>query len=709
MVYNQKTPTQYNSTLFITPMINSKKQTLFMTPPNPPSTIFDTPGSNNSLSFLNKSNTHSIISGHDVTKYSQHHKAISVEEPLSQAEKLRLWRHDALMQHHLKTAEFIGDKVLALTGDPKDAFWLAQVYFNSNNFLRAKFLLTSKVEFTNSISCRYLAAFSLIKLEMWDDALDIIGETNYYKKDDNYQNTNSDGGIRLEASMCYLRGLIYANQNNFEKAKDSFKEALLVDVKCYEAFNELISNNLMTPKEEWSFISDLRYLDADDNAELIKLLYISKLNKYLNIPKFEEAQKILKKEYDLGKNSDILINDADYLYLKCNFDECLSVCKKLLEFDQYNFNVIPLYLSCLLELGNKNHLFLIAHELAENHPLNPMSWLAIGVYYFSINKISEARKFFSKATVLNLNFGQAWIGFAHTFAAEGEHEQAISAYAFVARLFPGTHLPNLFLGMQYLQMNNLNLSEEYLLASYQICSTDPLLLNELGVIYFHKNDLLKAESFFIEALNSAEHLNSDSKTWISIHSNLGHVYRRGSQLYKALECFNQVLRISNKNDSNILAAMGLIYLKLGNFFKAINILHDALAISPSDSIASDLLKRSLECNKNNSKVFMKQVGNKIFNSNYESLNKKNKSSYDQDADVVNQTQNFSKLDSNNKLTRKNDSKSKKKSDSKQSQNDDFINFNGLKSQLNQVSLLANKLKKGNDSSDEDEAMVINSD
>ena len=56
----------------------------------------------------------------------------------------------------------------------------------------------------------------------------------------------------------------------------------------------------------------------------------------------------------------------------------------------------------------------------------------------------KQENFSVKATLLNPNFGNGWIGFAHTFAAEGEHEQAISAYAFAARLFPGTHLPNLF-------------------------------------------------------------------------------------------------------------------------------------------------------------------------------------------------------------------------------------------------------------------------
>lgn len=593
MVQQQKTPSQHNSILFISPLVHGGRNEIFVTPPNPAATIFDSPGTNNNTTlFFNMGNN----------QHQNLHEQ-QPDQPLSQAEKLRLWRHDALMQHQYKTAEFIGDKVLALTNDPNDAFWLAQVYFSSGNYLRAKHLLTSKPEFAKSVSCRYLAGFCLIKLELWDDALDLIGESNPFRRDENYQIRNVDGGIKLEASMCYLRGLIYANQSNFEKAKEAYKEAVLVDVKCFEAFNELITNNLMTPSEEWEFITQLNYRDADDNDELIKLLYSSRLNKYFNVHKFDEAESILRQEYDLGDNSDILLARADYLYVQCNFDDCLAVCEKVLAKDQYNFSILPNYLSCLHELGGKNKLFLKAHQLAEDHPSNPMTWLAIGIYYLSINKIIEARRFFSKATLLNPNFGQAWIGFAHTFAAEGEHEQAISAYAFAARLFPGTHLPNLFLGMQHLLMDNLNLAEEYLLASYQICNVDPLLLNELGVINFHRNELAKAESFFKEALAASKNLNSDSKTWVSIHANLGHVYRKANDPHRALDCFNQVLRISNKNDANLLSSMGLVYLKLGNYFKAIAILHDALAISPSDPVASDLLKRALECNKNSTYFF----------------------------------------------------------------------------------------------------------
>lgn len=677
MVQNQKTPLHHNSTLFISPQL-MRRHDVFITPPNPQNNLFETPGSLLSL-FYNIENVSENL----------RNEPAGTEEPLSRAEKLRLWRHDALMQHHYTTAEYIGDKILSLTNDANDAFWLAQVHFTTGNYLRAKQLL-SKPEYEQLLSCRYLCAYCLIKLERWDDALDLLGESNPFKEQ--YKIRNSDGGVQLEASMCYLRGLVYANQNNYEKAKEAYKEAVQVDVKCFEAFDELTRNNYLSPEEQWEFVGQLNYADADDNDELIKLLYTSKLSKYTQVARFEEAEAILTDEYRLGENSDLLLSRADYLYVQCSYDECLAVCERILEADPCSLAVLPNYLSCLYELGGRNKLFLKAHQLADSHPTHAVTWLAIGTYYLSIDKILDARKYFSKATLLSPNDGQAWIGFAHTFALEGEHEQAISAYAFAARLFPGTHLPNMFLGMQHLQMNNVNLAEEYLLASYQICNTDPLLLNELGVINYHKNSLQRSEAYLQEALGAAKYLNSDSKTWISIHTNLGHVYRRGNQPHKALDCFNQALKLSHRNNSNILSAMGLVYLKLQNDHKAIDVLHDALAISPSDPVASDLLKRALESNRNDSSLFLLEMDSKLLDIHLTRLRPRelNRSRSQHLMDITT---------ANNKFTTPLSNKTKYLLERPRNR----ANSNGT-----DVAALAEELKRGEESSDE-EVMDIESD
>lgn len=513
-------------------------------------------------------------------------------QPLTQADKLRLWRHDALLQHHYKTAIYIGDKVLSLTDDPNDAFWLAQAHYASCNYQIARNLL-SDPKFEASVGCRYLSGLCLYKLDKLDEALDIIGEVNPFKKDHSIR--NPDGGIKLEASMCYLRGLIYNKQNNFERAKDCFKEAVLVDVKCFEAFDDLISNHLLTPNEEWELLNCLNFEDADSNNELVKMLYTTHINKYKNLGLYEDAKQRLVDEYDLGENIDILLSQAELYFIKCKFQQCLDICTKIIERDELNIAALSNYLSCLYELGGKNKLFLMSHKLAENYPNHYITWVAIGIYYFAIKKTSEARMFFSKASIINPNFAAAWIGFAHTFAADGEHEQAISAYATASRLFPGTHLPNLFLGMQYLQMSNYTLSWEYLNYSYSICQTDPLLLNEIGVLHYHKNELRKSEIYLKKALVVSKTLEYGSKAWCSINCNLAHVYRRMGVYNKAIFYFNEVLKIA-KNDFNIYSTLGLICLKVGKVANAIEYLHIALSIQPNDSIATDLLDKALDLN-----------------------------------------------------------------------------------------------------------------
>ncbi|CCH44754.1 Anaphase-promoting complex subunit cut9 [Wickerhamomyces ciferrii] len=616
-------PSQHNSTLAISPLVANRTYDTLRSTPNQP--LFPSPLAANASAESPSSGNFNRSSLGNGGARSANTSDNSINN-LSQAEKLRLWRHDALMQHHYKTAEYIGDKVLSLTNDPNDAFWLAQVLYSNGNYYRARQLLSKNNLDSSSVSCRYLSALCLMKLEKFDEALDIVGETNPFKSEAQHVK-NLDGGIKLEASLCFIRGQIYARLNNLERAKDCFKEAILVDVKCFEAFDEMIRNNMLTPLEEWELLSLLDFQDADENGDLIKALYTTRINKYVNGDKFEDAELKLNEEYNLGENNDVLLSKADLLFMQCKFQKSLEICEKILNKDEFNFATLPTYLSCLHEIGGKNKLFYTAHRLAAHYPKHSISWLAIGIYYLSINRITEARKFFLKSSLLDPNFGQAWIGFAHTFAAEGEHEQAISAYSTASRFFPGTHLPNLFLGMQYLQMSNLILAEEYLLSSYSICTMDPLLLNELGVIYYHKNHLESAENYFTQALSVAKKIDSDSKAWQSIHANLGHVYRRLNLFPRALYCFEKVLRINN-NDSNIYSAIGLIHLKLGDFNKSIENLHHALSINNNDPVAKDLMRRALEENglsseenhiSSNGSIFFKR-SNELLQLNSNTLN-----------------------------------------------------------------------------------------
>jgi anaphase-promoting complex subunit 6 len=411
--------------------------------------------------------------------------------------------------------------------------------------------------------------------------------------------------IQSEAGMCYLRGVCYAKQNSFDRAKECYKTAVQIDVQCFEAFDALMSNSLMAPEEEWKFLESLNFdtINVSNNSSLsqeaasfTKTLYMTRLSKYTRPEEFANAAETLTTHYNLGNNPDIVLSKADLMFTMCRFRETLHLTSSVLHNDKYNFNIMPIHIASLHELGEKNTLFLLAHELADTNPSEPCAWFAVGTYYLAIGRIAEARRYFSKSSMMDPHFGPAWIGFAHTFAAEGEHDQAISAYSTAARLFQGSHLPQLFLGMQNLQLNNLSLSREYLKTSYDLCENDPCLLNEMGVVYFHENQLLDAIQFFRRALSFAEEQEADVDTWIPTRINLAHALRKYGNYTEALGTLDEVLRHGTK-DPSVFTAKALVQLELFRVWDAIVTLHEALAVSPQDPMATDLLNRALEINE----------------------------------------------------------------------------------------------------------------
>ena len=559
---------------------------------------------------------------------------------------LRTWRQEELNKGQHEAAIYIGDKVLALTSticvaqtstqmltfnspdDDSDAFWLAQVHFSNNNYTRALALLARKDLIARSLSCRYLAAHCYIKQGKYEQALSILGDENpshliasshnarrklahlngntsrhvtlrngklSHRSDrieyseERERDRGQEKDIKFQAAMCYLRGLCFAKRNAFDRARECYKDAVRIDVQCFEAFDQLMKNSLMSPAEELAFLEELDFetIQTDDQAagqeaaHFTKLLYTTRLSKYASPSALSHATETLSTHYNLSDNPDLLLTRAETLYTQCRFHEALEITSSILNSQNsssidssssslattsslgHSPTLYPLHLACLYETASHNTLFLLSHTLSEHAPHEPYTYLAIGTYYLSTSRISEARRFFSKASLMDPHSPAAWIGFAHTFAAEGEHDQAIAAYSTAARLFQGSHLPQLFLGMQYLALNNMQLALEYCVAAYEMSSGstksgegfdparafsgpatggDPLVLNELGIILYHQSNLPVAVKLFKQSLKLAAELGCSATAWIATRANLAHALRRLGRLEEALAEFDECLR-----------------------------------------------------------------------------------------------------------------------------------------------------------------------
>ena len=155
------------------------------------------------------------------------------------------------------------------------------MHFAHGSYTRAQVLLSKQDLISRNASCRYLAAHCLIKQSRYDEALGLLGErnpvqlihTNATKRKTQVRPKTSSklparedtateeeaSTRRYEAAMCYLRGICFAKQNAFDRAKECYKDAVRIDVQCFEAFNQLMKNSLMSPEEEETFLDSLDF------------------------------------------------------------------------------------------------------------------------------------------------------------------------------------------------------------------------------------------------------------------------------------------------------------------------------------------------------------------------------------------------------------------------------------------------------------------
>lgn len=510
---------------------------------------------------------------------------------------------------------------------------MAQSHFQAGNYTRALSFVAKSDLLSRSPACKYLAAHCYIKQDRHEDALALLGDKNpthlvtttdsvrrklqhvtngvqskkggkqphrVERVDRSEERDREDSkNFKYEAGMCHLRGLCHAKHNAFDKAKQCYKDAVGIDIQCFEAFDQLMKNSLMAPGEEWDFLESLDFdtvnpadSSAPEAADFTRQLYTTRLSKYARPETFTTAIETLGTHYHLQSNPDILLARAESLAAASQTPQALQLTTRILSSDPYNPSTLPLHIALLHSSNASTALFALAHDLADTAPDSPTTWLAVGTYYLNTSRIPEARSYFSKASLMDPHFGPAWIGFAHTFAAEGENDQAVAAYSTAARLFQGTHLPQLFLGMQEIALGELGVAREYLSAAYALCDRDPLLLNELGVVAYMEDDYPSAIRTFSLALQISHDNGTPPQTSAPTRLNLAHAYRRSGSYVQALEAYDECLRLGLK-DAGVFASKALVLMEEENWFEAVVALHEALAIAPQDPVASDLLGRAL--------------------------------------------------------------------------------------------------------------------
>ncbi|KAL3503103.1 hypothetical protein ACH5RR_037552 [Cinchona calisaya] len=524
-------------------------------------------------------------------------------------EKLRGVVRDCVSKHLYSSAIFFADKVAAFTADPADIYMQAQALYLGRHYRRAFHLLNASQIVLHDLRFRYLAAKCLEELKEWDQCLLMLGDAKVDEngnitdtRDCNIMYLDKDGEdreINILSAICFLRGQAYEALENRAQARLWYKAAIKADPLCYEALECLTENHMLTCEEEKSLISSLHFGSEDGWLSSFYTCLIKKYDKENVVEtKFRELEQEdadtnpSEKSFlcTLRNNTDLLACKAEYYHQCGEYQKCFQLTSVLLEKDPFHMKCTLVHLAAAMELGHSNELYLMSCNLVKDYPQKALSWFAVGCYYYCIKKFDQARRYFSKATSLDGTFAPAWIGYGNAYAAQEEGDQAMSAYRTAARLFPGCHLPTLYIGMEYMRTHSFKLAEQFFMQSRTICPSDPLVYNELGVVAYNMKEYKKAVWWFERTLSLIA--SSLTETWEPTLVNLGHALRKLKRYNDAITYYEKALALSTRSLSTY-AGLAYTYHLQNNFTAAIAYYHKALWLKPDDQFCTEMLTLAL--------------------------------------------------------------------------------------------------------------------
>ncbi|CAH8496443.1 unnamed protein product [Schistosoma turkestanicum] len=551
---------------------------------------------------------------------------------------------DVLRKHVLSSMElqqyvtacYWADKLVCLEKyRAEDVLLYAKALYYSRQYHRAVSLIQNCKELKHSLVCRYFVAQCYYACSEYTKALELLEQSDCIPTDftsnitslvagslskqlsisTDFQNSDNEDSVRqsnvvsdnlingftteqLHSSIALLKGKLYELMENRSLAMQFYKEALLLDITCYEAFEKLVHFQSISSEEESALLTELNFTDHLNPlmSKLTEFLYKDKLSKN------SVLETKAPEEFDsLNNNADVIANKAGRMLDVCRFQECYDITSRLMQSDPYNLACLPIHISVLKELEKVNELFKVSHRLMDVYPSSALAWFSVGCYYLCIKKNELARRHLVKASQLDRRYGPIWLTLGHAFAADGEHDQAIASYCTAAQVIRGSHIPIMYIGIEYSASNNRNLAERFLNQAYLISPSDPFVLHELGTLAFESQKYVDATRFLVRAYERACELSGQvpSPFWEPLVNNLAHSYRKMGLYSQAIAMHELALRLVPDSPTT-LACLAMLHAINGNLQVAVDYLHRSVGVQPSScgstssNVASTMLNVCIE-------------------------------------------------------------------------------------------------------------------
>ena len=401
----------------------------------------------------------------------------------------------------------------------------------------------------------------------------------------------------LHSIRYLLIGKAYEMQENKQPAIRNYLLSLQYDPNNIEAFDILLNHQLLNLESKnnllptLSFSSDNYWLYDYFKSKIDDNIYMTEKSD-IEIKENENEEKanvmdILYKNED----QDLMKMEAEKYFIARDYTNTFNKLRKINEEDFYNLEIIPMLCSCMIELNKVGELYSLAYKLANYCGDKYISWYAVGCYYYSIKKYDLSRKYFLKCNQLNKNFPEGWIALGNSYAGQDESDQALNAYRTCLRLFPGCHYSNLYIGMEFIRTNNFKTAFITFQNALLLSINDPLIYNEIGVVYYKQKQFEDAEKYFLKGVSICN--NEDRAiTTQTLLLNLGHCYKKMKRFKDALQLYIKLYCIDSRN-IDVLNAIGTTLALLGNNNLALEYLHKANFIKSNDNYSIGMINKCI--------------------------------------------------------------------------------------------------------------------
>ena len=486
--------------------------------------------------------------------------------------------------HLYKNALFYAEKCLciSLTHDinsvSDNIYTLAKCFFLNKEYSRCVNLIQKYNVIYYNINFLILYGQALFNCDDYDSVILYLEKDpiNFECQiiDDENNNIKNMNSIRH-----LLIGKAYEMKENKQPAIRNYLLALKDDLENIEAFDILINHQLLNTSEKQQLLNTLNF--NQDNYWLYDY-YQSKINDNIFMTYKSDV------EIDLSLNK--IINEIN--------SENNMKYKRDSNIEEMNNYITNINIMDVLYKNNDQSLMLmeadlysLAYKLGNNCNDKFIPWYAVGCYYYAIKKYEISRKYFLKCNQLNKNFPEGWVALGNSYAGEDESDQALNAYRTCLRLFPGCHYSNLYIGMEFVRTNNLKTALIAFQNALQLSQNDPLIYNEIGVVYYKQHMYDEALNYFIKGIKMCSE-DDVSSAYQTLMINLGHTYRKLKKLKEALEVYMKLYYIDSKN-IDVLNGIGFILSLIGKFNYALDYFHQANFIQSNDNFSITMINKCI--------------------------------------------------------------------------------------------------------------------